>query len=428
MTSERSSIEAGTELQLSEETRRQLGLEAEEGVRLLRADGPTIVIERSAAMADPAALRNSDLVLIAELGSFPLSEVIGLIHDARKSGLLTFHQGQVEKTIFLHRGEVIFATSNRIVDRLGECLLRARVITLEQLREAQRVWAPGMPTGKVLVERGFLTPRELWNGVKHQVEEIVRSLFTYPTGRVHFWEGTLQPDNIVRLSLPTRRLVAEALERRDGLIKYQARLELPVTRLVALPDAGGPERAGDERGIFEALAGGSSFPAVCETAGIDPLLVARTIQLLEQVGAVRVEQAGAAPAQRADEGTPQSEREALQSCVEAHIELLSELVRPLVEADGAGAVEQRLAHVVEEAAGRFPDFLLGLSVGPGAVLDLEELTQRALRLGGDRMRTVSSALGELVAYLEFELKNCPGIDDSSQVLGSLRELRAKIEI
>ena len=35
-----------------------------------------------------------------------------------------------------------------------------------------------------------------------------------------------------------------------------------------------------------------------------------------------------------------------------------------------------------------------------------------------------SALGELVTYLEFEVKNHPGIDDPQVVLDALGELRS----
>ncbi len=416
------------ELRLDSDSRRQLGLEDNELVQILSAEGPTILLKRIGPASDQPAPRDGELALMASVDSFPPADVLGLVHDARKSGLLAFGCGEIEKEIYLHRGEVIFATSNRIVDRLGECLLRAHVITLEQLKEAQRGWAPDVPLGKVLVERGFLTPRELWNGVKHQVEEIVRSLFAYTAGRIHFWEGTVQPDNIVRLSLPTRRLVVEGLERQEELLKFRSRLEDPQLRVLAVPDAGGEERAGNERAIFEALASESRFPALCERIGIDLLSGARTIQLLQQVGAVRLEHGDGAAGRSEASDSGNVEDEALRGCVLAHVELLNALVAPLVSADGAGAVEERLAHAVDETASRFPEYLSTLPVGEGAVVDPDELTQRALRLSGDRLRTVSAALGELVAYLEFELKNHPRIDEPGRVLDALGSLRAKIDL
>ena len=108
--------------------------------------------------------------------------LLDALHAAERSGLLQYAHRDHGKWIYLHRGEVVFAASNQRVDRLGECLLRAGVLTLEQLREAERRFTPPARFGKVLVEHGFLTPRELWNGVKYQVEEIVRSLFAMPAG------------------------------------------------------------------------------------------------------------------------------------------------------------------------------------------------------------------------------------------------------
>ena len=117
------------------------------------------------------------------------------------------------------------------------------MIDLEQLREAERCYTPPARFGKVLVERGFLTPRELWNGVKYQVEEIVRSLLLYTAGRLYFFEGDLQPDNVVRLALPTRRLVAEGLQRSDELQKFLRVLDGERVELVATAGARAAGRA-----------------------------------------------------------------------------------------------------------------------------------------------------------------------------------------
>jgi hypothetical protein len=111
--------------------------------------------------------------------SFPLADLLSLVHSSGKSGFLTFsNQGStsdnVEKAVYLRRSEVIFAASNQSGDRLGECLMRENWITLEQLRETERLWSPNECFGKVLVERGVMTSREFWNGVKLQVEGIVR--------------------------------------------------------------------------------------------------------------------------------------------------------------------------------------------------------------------------------------------------------------
>ena len=72
---------------------------------------------------------------------------------------------------------------------------------------------------------------------------------------------------------------------------------------------------------------------------------------------------------------------------------------------------------------------LGLPAGVAAELlrlDPSQVEHRALRLPGDRLREVDEALGEIVAYLEFELKNHPGIQDCEPFLEAVDPLRAML--
>ena len=65
-------------------------------------------------------------------------------------------------------------------------------------------------------------------------------------------------------------------------------------------------------------------------------------------------------------------------------------------------------------------------LGPGGVIDPEDLIARALRFPGDREREVRTALGELISYLEFELMNHPLVDDPDGFLEGLEGLRAQL--
>lgn len=409
----------GAELELGDDDRRRLGLAPGESARLIHAGGRMLLLERTRSEGDEALPWDRDLVLSVDVRAFPLADVLRLVHDAGKSGYLAFNDGEVEKAIFLSRGEVVFATSNQLTDRLGECLLRAGIINLCELEDAEKRWKPNQRFGKLLVEKGVLTPRELWNGVKLQVEEIVRSLFTYTSGQVHVWEGTVQPDNVVRLSLPTRRLVSEGLARRDDLLKLVACLEDPRTRIALVDPDAARRREGNERRLLDALEVEPRFTSLCRQTGLDPLSAARSLRLLSLAGVVVV-----APEEDAVVGSPSSSQDAVRECVLQHLKLLSELAAPLVATESFEAVGQRLARVMAETAERYPQLLHDLPLGPGGVPDVDVLTERALRLPGDRERAVGMALGELVAYLEFEVKNSPHIDEPDPYLEAVDALRA----
>ena len=189
---------------LSRESCERLALGGEGRARVVGRAGRMVLLETGEGRG--AALPwDRDLVLCGDVRSFPLADLLSLVHTAGKSGFLLFRFEREEKAVYFSRGEVVFAESSLASDRLGASLLRAGLLDHAQLERAEHLYQPTTRFGKVVVELGLLTPRELWQGVKAQVEEIVRSLFSYTGGWIHFWEGEIEPDNTVRLSLPTHR-------------------------------------------------------------------------------------------------------------------------------------------------------------------------------------------------------------------------------
>ena len=402
----------------------RLGLKKGESVRLLAGGFKTILLERVEAEAPEALPWDRKLVLTADVSSFSLADILHLLHASSKSGFLFFDNGEHVKSVYLHRGEVIFATSNQKLDRLGECLVRSGVITPDQFADALKAYTPSSQFGKILVERGLLTSRELWGGVKLQVEEIVRSLFSYGAGSVLFWEGEVRPDNVVRLSLPTRRLIAQGLNRRDDLLRFVALLETSRVRVEISKDV--PQQLGKtERAVLDAIRVGGTFQEQCHRAGVEPLCGARTVQQLRVLGAVTVtrEEDSTSSAQG---DVRRRDEEAVRECVRLHIKLLTEFSAPIVAVEGEAGIRDRLQRITDDAAERYPELLSGLKVGQGGVLDPDVLIGRALAYPGEREREVRLALGELISYLEFELMNHPSIARPDEFIEDLEGLRSQL--
>ncbi len=355
--------------------------------------------------------------LSADVSVLPIAGILRAVNEATRSGLLFYRQRQHEKQIYLQRGEVIFASSNQAVDRLGECLLRSGAITLDELRDAEAAFRPGDRFGRTLVELGFLTPRELWNGVRHQVEEIVRSLFAVPAGRLWFWEGDIQPDNVVRLSLETGRLIAEGQQRSAELRRFLAVLE---DARVELARSGGarPTLAGSERAIFDAIGAGRPFPELCRELDLERESAARSVQLLRLVGAVKLMRIPEPTQPNASAEDPVLRRRAA-----ALVKLIGEMTGVIAGAEDDRGIEARLARELQDVATRFPALLAGVELGSGGGLDAALLAKRAEQLpdqGGDAL---AAALGELVTYLEFEVMNHAKLGDGRALLASLESLR-----
>ena len=132
-------------------------------------------------------------------------------HDA--TGVLELINGPIYKKIFIKDGVMVFATSNHEEDRLEEVLLRERKITNDQYYQIVSIMKQEeQPLGKILVERGFLKPKELIWAVKHQAEEIILSLFRWEDGVISFIEGEL-PEEAIPLKLSAANLIFQGIKR-----------------------------------------------------------------------------------------------------------------------------------------------------------------------------------------------------------------------
>lgn len=398
-----------------------LGLgEGPTSVRPLAAGSRALLLERI-GVEGSAIPWDRELVLSADVRAFSLADVLQMLHATGKSGFLLVEAGDCAKCVYLHSGEVVFASSNQLVDRLGETLVRTGALDAEEHRKASAAYSPTLQFGRFLVERGLLSPRKLWEAVKGQVEDIVRSLFAFGSGQLYFWEGEVRPDNVVRLSLPTGRLIEDGLGLRDELLAFLAQLEDRRVRLEVVPDSG-VDLDGSATAIVQALGRTETFSALCHEVGLDSLSAARTVKLLDQLGVLRLVRVG----RDAFDADPRDAGEALRDCVRNHAKLLAELCAPIVAMEGAAPLQERLGEVAVSAAERHPHLLGGIEVAPGGVLDPEPLIERALCFPGDREREVRIALGELVAYVEFELLNHPRIPNAEDFLDALGPLRSEL--
>lgn len=146
------------------------------------------------------------------LKHYPLSDIFLDLQRSDKTGILEFKNGPICKRIFIKNGVVVFATSNQAEDRLEEILLRGGKITIDQYYQSVEIMKKeGKSQGRVLVELGYLKPKELIWAVKHQSEEIILSLFSWEEGEIRFIEGPL-PEDAITLKLGAANLIFQGIK------------------------------------------------------------------------------------------------------------------------------------------------------------------------------------------------------------------------
>ena len=181
--------------------------------------------------------------LKGQLSELPVPEILRYLDQIRATGILTLVSGGARKAIYLKEGRVVFASSNLPNDRLGEILIREGKITVEEYEASIRAISKGKRQGKVLVEMGALSPKDLWDGVQFQVREIVYSVFQWEEGQFHFEESTLPDKERITVALDVVQVVLAGIRRVEAHGRIQRHYPAPdlVLENIADPPPGGLE-------------------------------------------------------------------------------------------------------------------------------------------------------------------------------------------
>ncbi|MCA1796780.1 MAG: DUF4388 domain-containing protein, partial [Geobacteraceae bacterium] len=161
------------------------------------------------------------------LGDIGIPDVLSFFNMFRKTGILHLNLNDGCRRLFFENGEVIFATSDRFEDDLGEVLCEMGKIKRKDLQRARSEVSAGTNLSQLLVKLRLVAARDLWLGTRQQVESIVYALFTSETGSCYFVPKDPEQDSIVRLSMSTQNLIMEGLRRVDEKALYWRRLRSP---------------------------------------------------------------------------------------------------------------------------------------------------------------------------------------------------------
>jgi curved DNA-binding protein CbpA len=152
------------------------------------------------------------------LKHYLLADIFLDMHRSEKDGILEIRNGSTSKRIYMKNGDMIFATSNKEEDRLAEVMLKAGRLTIDQYYQSVDIMKKtGKRQGAALVELGYLKPEDVIWIVRHQVEEIILSLFQWEDGKFVFMEGPLPSDEVITLKLSTANLIYRGIKRINSL-------------------------------------------------------------------------------------------------------------------------------------------------------------------------------------------------------------------
>ncbi|MBI1811840.1 MAG: DnaJ domain-containing protein, partial [Nitrospirae bacterium] len=161
-------------------------------------------------------IKRDDASRRGNLEDYSLSDVLIGLQRSHKTGVLKVENDTIIKKVYIKDGDMIFSSSNQDNDRLGEILLKAGKINLEQYNKSvELLKETGKKQGAILVRLGYLKPQELVWVVRRQVENIILSLFSLEGSSFEFKfkEGPLPSDEVITLKLSAANLIYRGIKR-----------------------------------------------------------------------------------------------------------------------------------------------------------------------------------------------------------------------
>jgi CheY-like chemotaxis protein/curved DNA-binding protein CbpA len=170
----------------------------------------------------PAATVSSERLSIeGDLAESGFPRILHNLYSLRATGLLHLEHKNVKKVIYIRNGYPIFVRSNLVREFLGQRLLRAGLLTEDQLRESlQRAKPQDQRHGMALIEMRLLTPHQLHDILREQVLEKILGIFAWPEGRYRFLQVREFKQNVTSINLSPANLILQ------GLRKHASRTQL----------------------------------------------------------------------------------------------------------------------------------------------------------------------------------------------------------
>jgi len=228
-------------------------------------------------------------MFVGELTQTPLPEILATIHRHRVPGLLEVTTEDAVRRVVISTGDIMFAFSNNRAESLGDMLLAAGRLSMEQYRASTMVMSreQGRRHGQILVDMGILSEAELRATVLEQVQRIVWRLFDVHEGGVVFTLGDFSAQEEHRLRIPTPRAILHGCKTVAEAKRLVSRLgsKSSVFSRQPMPDhLTTLELEPGEQQLLELVDGRRSLLELCEQGPFSAGLNARVLYAFHAMG------------------------------------------------------------------------------------------------------------------------------------------------
>ncbi len=382
-----------------------------------------------------AGERGINVSLSGDLQYTNIADVFSMLSMSQRTGVLILLTDGKKKNIYFKNGEIIYASSNEKEFLLGQILYKIGFLSDEQLEEAEKsIETSGERFGAILIKKGFLTPKQLWAGVKYQLEEIVYSAFELTHGHFVFIEGAEPPQDVVKFSLNTQSLLMEGFRRLDeGNVIKQAIPSLKA-RLRINPDKTPSGLSESLLKVYQVIEDGLLVEDVIRRTRMGEFNTLKLLHHLVNLGFVFVE--GAVPPEKRPEAAD------LRMMVLRYNTLFTKIITCLREHNVNIRFKEQIADFLEGVTERVRELFRDVECDDTGFFDPDALLENAQRLYiTDNVRFLDmpefnmlllkqhlqEGLNEILSFLLVAARSYLTEEDYENLLKETDEIRSELE-
>ena len=153
-----------------------------------------------------------------DLTVMPFMDVLQWAERGRKNGTLLLHRGDTEKKIYLEEGRIIFVSSNKHGERLGEYLHRGSYIDANKIRSALlQSQTMKVHFTRRLIDLNYFSADALKEIIISHAKELLLDTLRWPDGTFEFTQDAL-PSYVMRgtISLSASEFMGEVFREAEA--------------------------------------------------------------------------------------------------------------------------------------------------------------------------------------------------------------------
>jgi hypothetical protein len=170
------------------------------------------------------------MALQGTLKDFSITEIIQLIGQQLKTGVLTIRKGKKLVEISFVDGMIVHVFSNYRgkKDLIGEILVKAKIITEEQLERVLRIQKGTLKyLGEILVELQLLSKDDVLKVISTQIYETIYDLFWWEDGTFNFDLKLVESYKKIPFALSTEQVLLSILRMVDEWSEIEKKIFSP---------------------------------------------------------------------------------------------------------------------------------------------------------------------------------------------------------